>query len=176
MLAGSRLENGCSTFMMTIVSVGFFISLILVFIVLTGEINIFKTWARLIDESKQRRQDELALLESFYRRLKNVTNELLDEANDLDQQSKYCRELSAEWSSSLAKNCNRLVTLGEQLKVIERYLEKGQTKTVRERLMHSLNLALGLGPELRRLSCLERRELDEKSEPTKSTVKKNTTT
>ena len=128
--------------MMTIVSVCFFISLILVFIVCTGEINIFKTCARLIDEAKQRRQDELALLESFYRRLKNATNELLDEANDLDQQSKYCRELPSEWSSSLAKNCNRLVTLGDQLNIIERYLEKGQIKTVRERLMHSLNLAL----------------------------------
>ncbi len=161
--------------MISIVSIGFLISLLLVFIVWTGDINVFKTCVRLIDESKQCREDELALLESFYKRLKNATNELLVKANELDQQSKYY-QLPSEWSSSLAKNCNRLVTLGEQLNVIERYLEKGHVKTARERLVQSLSLALNLGLELRGLNYLEQREFDERANPVKGKVKKNADT
>jgi hypothetical protein len=127
----------------------------------TTGFNLLKALKMLGDELKERREEELLMLRGYHQRLEQVTSELLSKANEIDQQSKYCRDLPHHWSDSLAGSCRALVSLTEQLAAIQKRLRKGQTWTVRERLLQSSSRAMELGDQLRLLHKLEQKRLNE---------------
>jgi len=129
---------------------GLMFMLVLVVATWQTDFNPWKLWLRYLDEQKLRRQLELERLTGFHERLKNATDELLAKANDLDVESKLLGgALPTDWSKALGLTCSQLVVLADQTKLIEKYLEKRQPRTVRQLLSGASNLAVKTGKQLK---------------------------
>jgi len=128
--------------------------------------NPWRAWRLYLEERKLRKQIELDNLESLHQRLKNVTSDLLARANEMDQDSKLiASEMPSEWSRTLGVTCSQLVTLADQTKMIERYLQKRQPRPVRELLIGATSLAGKTGQQLRWLRINGQRKLSDAVQP-----------
>jgi FKBP-type peptidyl-prolyl cis-trans isomerase (trigger factor) len=121
---------------------GLLLVMVISLIAWRAQFNVWEAWMRHLDEAKLRKQIELESLDGYYKRLKNLTSDLLAKANEMDQESKLLhRELSKDWSRTLGTTCSQLVTLADQTKMIERYLDKREPRAVRQLLSTSCTLA-----------------------------------
>jgi hypothetical protein len=127
---------------------GILLMLVLTVIAWRAEFNVWKFLMRLLDEAKLRKQIELETLQDFHVRLKNVTNDLLARANEMDQESKLLPDQPKEWSRTLGSTCSQLVILADQTKLIERYLNNREPRSVRQLLLGACTLAGKTGQQL----------------------------
>jgi hypothetical protein len=140
-----------------------------------AQFNVWEVWTRHLDEAKLKKQLELEMLESFYKRLKSCTSDLLAKANEMDQESKVLhKELSKDWSKSLGTTCSQLVTLADQTKMIERYLDRRDPRAVRQLLYGACNLAGKSVNQLRYLRVSAQIRLAEVPRITKAQSEKRT--
>jgi hypothetical protein len=102
---------------------------------------------------KLRREEDLARLKGYHKRLAEQSSELLARANDLDQQSKY-HTVPESWSLSVYLLCTQLVTLSEQVTMLDAYLKRGDVSSVRHQLYLSAHLAHTLSCQLNDLKKL----------------------
>jgi len=141
---------------------GLLLVMLLSLIAWRAQFNVWEVWMRHLDEAKLRRQLELEALEGYYKRLKDVTSDLLAKANEMDQESKLLhKELSKDWSKTLGSTCSQLVTLADQTKMIERYLDKREPRPVRQLLFGACNLAGRSAKQLRWLRISAQKKLAE---------------
>jgi hypothetical protein len=129
---------------------GLLLVFLLTFVCWRADINVWKLWLRLLDEAKLRKQIELDALQNFHIRLKNLTSEMLDKANEMDQDSKLLnRDMPKDWSRTMGATCSQLVMLADQTKLIEEYLQKRDPRAVRQLLAGACNLAGKTGTQLK---------------------------
>ena len=111
-----------------------------------------------------KRMRQIADLEFYRKRLQIVTSEMLAQANELDQKSKYTSgQVSQVWSKNLGITCEELVRLGETLPLIEQLLERKKVKESREGILRSCRMATKISRELHDIRLDEPKLLDDKN-------------
>jgi hypothetical protein len=112
---------------------------------------------------------ELTELQLYRQRLTVVTNEMLIQANEMDQVSKFIQDgASQSWSKNLGIACNELVQLGETLPLIDQLLERKKIKAGREGILRSCRMAAKISRELHDIRLAEPKLLGDKSSGNKS--------
>jgi hypothetical protein len=116
----------------------------------------------LLEQSKKMR--ELTDLQRYRKRLHAVTTEMLAQANDLDQKSKFIQgNVSDAWSKNLGIACDELVQLGETLPLIDQLLERRNVKDAREGILRSCRMAAKISRELHDIRLDEPKLLGDKN-------------
>jgi hypothetical protein len=127
------------------------------------------SWRRVSLYLHAKRARQIADLERYRKRLQIVTSEMLSQANELDQKSKYVSgEVSDAWSKNLGLACDELVRLGETLPLIEQLLEHRNVKESREGILRSCRMAAKISRELHDIRLDEPKLLDDKNRTKRS--------
>src|SRR5882757_9933887 len=112
---------------------------------------------------------QLTDLHLYRNRLEKLTSEMLDQANEMDQKSKYIPgEVSASWSKNLGIACDELVQLGETLPLIDQMLERKKIKAGREGILRSCRMAAKISRELHDIRLAEPKLLGDKNSGSKN--------
>ncbi len=112
---------------------------------------------------------QLTDLHLYRNRLQTVTSEMLAQANEMDQKSKYIQgSVSADWSKNLGIACDELVQLGETLPLIDQLLERKKIKAAREGITRSCRMASKISRELHDIRVAEPKLLGDKNSGTKN--------
>jgi hypothetical protein len=118
---------------------------------------------------KADRLRELTDLQLYRKRLQVVTNEMLVQANEMDQTSKFIQDgVSQAWSKNLGIACDELVQLGETLPLIDQLLERKKLKAGREGILRSCRMAAKISRELHDIRLAEPKLLGDKNSNNKS--------
>ena len=121
-------------------------------------------WRKLYLALLNQRVRQIADLNHYRDRLQAVYSELLSQANELDQNSKYASaDLPENWSKRLGIICEELVRLGEMLPLIEDLLERKKVKSSRTGLLQSCRMASKISGELKLITGEQPKLLDDKS-------------
>jgi len=131
----------------------FFVPLLIVMVLcLVGGTAIsFIVYRKIHRYLQVKRQRDLALLTEYRARLGPVLSELLANANDVDQQSKFIGVPDSDWSNRLARICRTLIELSDSLKVIDGLLMAKDVKQAREVLLNSAREAAAAAQQLERM-------------------------
>lgn len=106
--------------------------------------------ARKLMQSDDRKR--LLRLQSYQKRFKPVVSSLLEQVNDLDQETQYRKqELSNEWTGRMAQVCADLVKLGDALTLIDSVLEQENLQHSRRVMLVSCRLATKISREIREI-------------------------
>jgi hypothetical protein len=112
---------------------------------------------------------QLTDLHLYRNRLQKLTSEMLDQANEMDQKSKYIQgDVSASWSKNLGIACDELVQLGETLPLIDQLLERKKIKAGREGILRSCRMAAKISRELHDIRLAEPKLLGDKNSGSKN--------
>jgi len=112
---------------------------------------------------------QLTDLHLYRNRLQALTSEMLDQANEMDQKSKYIQgAVSTSWSKNLGIACDELVQLGETLPLIDQLLERKKIKAGREGILRSCRMAAKISRELHDIRLAEPKLLGDKNSGTKN--------
>lgn len=112
---------------------------------------------------------QLTDLQLYKNRLQTVTSEMLAQANEMDQKSKYIQgDVSSDWSKNLGIACDELVQLGETLPLIDQLLERKKIKAAREGITRSCRMASKISRELHDIRLAEPKLLGDKNSGTKN--------
>lgn len=112
---------------------------------------------------------QLTELQLYKNRLQTVTSEMLAQANEMDQKSKYIQgDVSSDWSKNLGIACDELVQLGETLPLIDQLLERKKIKAAREGITRSCRMASKISRELHDIRLAEPKLLGDKNSGTKN--------
>ncbi|CAN5350250.1 hypothetical protein BH10CYA1_BH10CYA1_17130 [soil metagenome] len=112
---------------------------------------------------------QLTDLHLYRNRLETLISEMLSQANEMDQKSKYIQgNLPADWSKNLGIACDELVQLGETLPLIDQLLERKKIKAAREGITRSCRMASKISRELHDIRLAEPKLLGDKNSGTKN--------
>lgn len=116
---------------------------------------VFFAWHAVSKFLEDRRQRQLAELESYNKRLQYVVERLLARVDDIDQEQKYLGQpVSAETSKRLASTCTELVTLGDSLKLVDTMLEARDVHQSRRTLLRCCRIAAHVASELNHVRAI----------------------
>ena len=112
---------------------------------------------------------ELTDLHLYRNRLQMLTGEMLNQANEMDQKSKYIQgDVPANWSKNLGIACDELVQLSETLPLIDQLLERKKIKAGREGILRSCRMASKISRELHDIRLAEPKLLGDKNSGNKN--------
>jgi len=97
---------------------------------------------------RDRRRRQLKMVQEYHERLRTIIMELLSQADELDQQSKYLGIPSESWAQELRSACSELVKLGDDLPHIERMLDENDLKRARDLVFDSCQKATQISRQL----------------------------
>lgn len=97
---------------------------------------------RVVRLLKDRREQQLRVLERHHERLKVIVGDLLAKADEVDSSTKYLRnQLDDDTTLRLAETCRELVLLGDVTTGIEELLKTKNVGATRRALLHACELA-----------------------------------
>jgi hypothetical protein len=95
------------------------------------------------------RKEQLEELRRYHERLRSVVSDLLSQADEIDQHSRYAGTADSLWAKQLRDACNELVRLGDELPRIEQLLQEKKVKEGRDVILASCRKAEELAKRLR---------------------------
>jgi hypothetical protein len=101
----------------------------------------------------QDKVSKVAALQAQQRKLAELVGQLLEKADDIDQEvHKRQRKLAPDWHESFAKTCQEIAQLSEVIDGINALIKKGDIKASEKALSRSADVARHLHEKLSELA------------------------